>query len=474
MEPRDGLTVLIPARGGSKQIPDKNLRLIRNLPLVIHVATTCRQLTPTVVVTTDSPRIAAVCRTHGIPTLDRPARLADDTTTVDDVVKYHLDNHHVDYPLLVVQPTVPEISASDLASFIDGIDAVGYRAAAMSTPTHHLLWQNDLPLQERHNRQTVKPVWQEIGVRYHRETSDPPTVVWHLDKPISDIDTLDDLHTARRRLEAGDIVFDYVADMEIGWGHLTRCHALAQELSHHIRGFGDSLNREQPPPSGKGVWVFDRLDTTIEQVAGAAASGWKTLTLEDRGPGARHADAIVNALYPIGHLPQEKAGSDWVVLKPEFHGLPVKDYRQSGKILVTFGGTDPACLTERVSALFPDVTVITPPGKGGAGVTSMAAELYESDLVITSAGRTLYEAAAVGTPAISIAANARETTHAHLGVGNLFLGHHAQVSDTMIRRAVWNLADDERLRRDIGMQGRRSIDGKGTARLVHLIEGLML
>ena len=127
-------------------------------------------------------------------------------------------------------------------------------------------------------------------------------------------------------------------------------------------------------------------------------------------------------------------------------------------------------------AVFPDLNldVIVPPGKGGDGVPSMAAAMRGADLVITSAGRTLYEAAATGTPAISLAVNARETGHAHLGVGNLYLGHHATVSDSALKRTVTNLMVDQTLREDLGKQGKQSIDGKGTQRLVHLIEGLML
>ena len=193
MEPLDGLTVLIPARGGSKTVPDKNLRLVNNVPLVVHVANVCRQVGQ-VVVTTDSPRIAAVCKMHGIPTLARPAELADDEATVDEVVVYHLDNNHVPYPLLVVQPTVPEITARQLVQFIDSADQSGVDSAVLAVPHPHIMWNsrglavND----ERSNRQDMEPLAREIGIRYHRETSAPPTNVVPMLSvhPLTDIDTL--------------------------------------------------------------------------------------------------------------------------------------------------------------------------------------------------------------------------------------------------------------------------------------------
>ena len=478
---REGLTVLIPARGGSKGIPDKNLRLINGVPLVIHAARIAGQV-GVPVVSTEDPTIAAVCRTHGIDVLDRPKRLATDEATVDELVTYLLDNHHVDYPLLVVQPTVPEITVSDLNQFIDHMDSLGHHAGVLGVPFNHILW-HDGKISPRVNRQDLLGAdipAREIGVRYYRDGNmgsgiNIGSVMYTLGRDVTDIDTFDDLATARRRLEERTVVFDFTADEQIGWGHKTRCETLASELSHHYVQF----ERNGPYPlTGPGVWVFDRLDTTVDMVAGAAANGWKTLCLEDRGPGARHADAIVNALYPIGHLPQEHSGPDWVVLRPEFQGLPPRDYHPKGRVLVTFGGTDPASLTDRVLWNLRNesftVDVIEPPGRGGKGVPSMAAAMRGADLVITSAGRTLYEAAATGTPAISLAVNARETGHAHLGVGNLYLGHHATVSDSALKRTVTNLMVDQTLREDLGLQGKQSIDGKGTQRLVHLIEGLML
>ena len=153
--------------------------------------------------------------------------------------------------------------------------------------------------------------------------------MYTLGRDVTDIDTFDDLATARRRLERWDLVFDYVANERIGWGHKARCETLAAELDHRVL-YRDRLPElhyyMEAPPSGRGVWVVDRLDNSVGDIAEIVTHGWKVLTLEDRGPGARHADAIVNALYPIGHLPQEHSGPDWVVLRPEFQGLPARSY----------------------------------------------------------------------------------------------------------------------------------------------------
>src|SRR5690606_26741638 len=86
------------------------------------------------------------------------------------------------------------------------------------------------------------------------------------------------------------------------------------------------------------------------------------------------------------------------------------------RVLVTFGGTDPANMTKRlVGPLLEhfDVRAIQPPGKGG-GRAIMVEELMWADVVVTSCGRTVHEAAACGTPTIAIAVNEREMRHVHV------------------------------------------------------------
>lgn len=91
----DGLRVLavVPARGGSKGLPGKNVRPLAGLPLVAHslrAAEAMRTVTRCVV-TTDDPLIAEVARAHGgdVPWL-RPAELATDETPMAPVLRHAL------------------------------------------------------------------------------------------------------------------------------------------------------------------------------------------------------------------------------------------------------------------------------------------------------------------------------------------------------------------------------------------------
>lgn len=97
MKPEDPLSPLmavIPARGGSKGIPGKNLRPFVGRPLIaqtIRFAQGCPGIHRTVV-STDSPHIAEVARAHGgdVPFL-RPAELARDESPMWPVVRHALD-----------------------------------------------------------------------------------------------------------------------------------------------------------------------------------------------------------------------------------------------------------------------------------------------------------------------------------------------------------------------------------------------
>jgi spore coat polysaccharide biosynthesis predicted glycosyltransferase SpsG len=227
---------------------------------------------------------------------------------------------------------------------------------------------------------------------------------------------------------------------------------------------------------------------TLDHAVAPDTSLW--VSFEDHGPAAKHADLVINALYPkVLGAGNEVGGPDWAVLRPEFQALPPFEVRdQATRILVMFGGTDPAELHNLVGpALMTkatpfhaaadvylpanwDITTVTP----GEPVP-VAATMRDHDILITSAGRTVYEAAAVGIPTIVMAQNNREATHAHLGPshGNIFLGLGRMVTAEQLRHTAEQLAGDVQLRRELSATARASIDGLGLARIVHAIDGLL-
>jgi CMP-N-acetylneuraminic acid synthetase len=100
---------LIPARGGSKGIPRKNLVPLGGRPLLawtIDAAQGASSVTR-VVVSTDDDEIAGVAERAGTEVLRRPAALAGDETPMSDVVRHAVDELGPLDVLVLLQPTSP-------------------------------------------------------------------------------------------------------------------------------------------------------------------------------------------------------------------------------------------------------------------------------------------------------------------------------------------------------------------------------
>lgn len=140
---------IIPARGGSKGVPDKNIRLLAGLPLVVHsieLARRCPEIARTVV-STDSEAIAGVARQAGgdVPFI-RPADLARDETPMLPVLHHALDELDPDggrYELLLLlDPTSPGRLPNDIARAHDLLheDPSADGVIAVSEPSFNPLW----------------------------------------------------------------------------------------------------------------------------------------------------------------------------------------------------------------------------------------------------------------------------------------------------------------------------------------------
>ncbi|MBU1023027.1 acylneuraminate cytidylyltransferase family protein [bacterium] len=88
---KSGLTIaIIPARGGSKEIPGKNLKHLNSSPLIAHTIRAARrsQLIDHVVVSSDDEEILAVSRANGAQAINRPDDLATDESPTEPVLEH--------------------------------------------------------------------------------------------------------------------------------------------------------------------------------------------------------------------------------------------------------------------------------------------------------------------------------------------------------------------------------------------------
>lgn len=108
---------VIPARGGSKGIPLKNLYNLNGKPLISYVIEAAKksQLIDKIVVSTDHSGIREVAVSLGVDVEDRPGELATDEVSIISVAAYHLKNQTKKYGAVIsLQPTSPLVTADDL------------------------------------------------------------------------------------------------------------------------------------------------------------------------------------------------------------------------------------------------------------------------------------------------------------------------------------------------------------------------
>ncbi len=108
---------IIPARGGSKRLPGKNLRRIHGVSLVSLAAQCAREAgLDQVILSSDSEEILLEGQKEGILLSRRPECLAADSTSMEETVIYLLDRHYPrrDHTLVLLQPTSPFRSPEDV------------------------------------------------------------------------------------------------------------------------------------------------------------------------------------------------------------------------------------------------------------------------------------------------------------------------------------------------------------------------
>lgn len=133
---------LIPARGGSKRIPRKNVKLFAGLPMIAHSLRAAREagVFDRIVVSTDDSEIAVVAREHGgeVPFV-RPAELADDFAGTDVVIGHALGwlaaQGQPATRFCCIYATAPFLRAADLRRGLEVLEAT-QAATAFSVTTY--------------------------------------------------------------------------------------------------------------------------------------------------------------------------------------------------------------------------------------------------------------------------------------------------------------------------------------------------
>ena len=189
------ILAIIPARGGSKGVPGKNIRPLCGKPLIAWTieAAQAADYVDRVMVSTDSEEIAAVSREYGAEVLMRPPELSGDGTSSESALLHVLGtlNKTESYiPDLIVflQCTSPLTAADDIQGTIQALIDQEADTALAVAPFHYFLWKpshpspltshlspatgiNHDPSKPRQRRQDREPEYVETGSVYVMRTN---------------------------------------------------------------------------------------------------------------------------------------------------------------------------------------------------------------------------------------------------------------------------------------------------------------
>jgi len=389
------ILAIIPARGGSKGIPRKNIKLLAGKPLIsypIEKSLNSKYIDK-VVVSTDDDEISYISRLYGADVINRPKELAGDLITLDPVICHavnyieNLEKEAYDF-VITLQPTSPLLKAETIDKAIELILNKKLDTLISVKADHHLCWTKKngqfTPLyKERRNRQYLDPIYRETGsfliskresISEHNRIGEKLSLFEISSEEGIDIDTYEDWMIAENSLERKKIVFRVDGGSDIGLGHVYRAITLASRLAFNnevlflmdkdkkagvekvsssnftIVTFNDEndmfIKLEQINPD---IIINDILDTSTDYMVKLKNMGHFVVNFEDLGEGSEHANIVVNSLYEHSCPPENHYfGHKYVCLRDEFYLVPPKKTNESVKnIMITFGGTDPSNLTLR-------------------------------------------------------------------------------------------------------------------------------
>ena len=391
------ILVVIPARGGSKGIPRKNLRLLNNKPLISYSIEIAKasQYVDDVVVTTDDSQIALIAEKFGASVIRRSEELSTDEVPLDPVIhdamiqkeKLAFDEYDI---VITLQPTSPLIKPESLDKVIEKFEDFSIDSVISVVDDRNLSWGYDENNQryfpnyiERCDKQDLPVSLKETGAilatrrSFVHENSRLGTNIGIVEvsrEESVNIEEYEDWWLAENYLKKKRIAIVVNANEEIGTSHMDRCITIASKLVFHevlflidehyqlgidmINKFNYSFKtyddfddlfkilKEYNPH----IVLNDILNTSGEYVSSLKTDGYFVVNFEDVGLGSGIADVVFDDLYEHD-LSEENAFTSYkyFILNDEFFYQPSKIITNDvNRILIKFGNTDADDLTEKV------------------------------------------------------------------------------------------------------------------------------
>ena len=531
---------IIPARGGSKGIPRKNIRPLNGKPLIYYSIENAKKSSfkPEILVTTDDDEIEFYSKKFGAIVHRRKLNLADDKTTLDPVIidafYNHLKNSNKKYDFVVtLQPTSPCLKTESIDSAIRNAQNNTKIDTIISVvEDKHLTWKsinNDLALpnyKKRVNRQDLPETYKETGGfviskiiknNFEKRIRGNIQIQKISYEEAIDIDNFSDWSVCEYLLKRRRIVINVSGNIKIGLGHVYNTLLIASQILNHeiifivdshsdlaykkIKEYNFVVYKQKNIDLIEDIKILrpdlvinDCLDTSIKFITDLKKLKCKVINFEDLGAGSKFADVVVNPIYKQKNkIKSHYFGHKYFSIRDEFFHHPEKKIcKKVQNILITFGGTDPNNFSYKVLSSIYDFCInenIIIHVIAGIGYTkyetlkkfpkiyihknvkNISDYIFNSDIVFSACGRTVYEIAFVGIPSIVMAQNIRELSHyfAYEEQGFVNLGLGTKCTKKQILNSFKNLCFDYDQRKKISKKMRSFDIRNGKERIITII-----
>lgn len=489
------ILAVIPARAGSKGIPNKNIRLLSGKPLIyycIHNALLSRNITD-IVISTDSPEIAVIAEQMGVQCVWRREELCGDLVTLDSVIYDVAREIECDYAI-TMQPTSPTLKVETLDKAIDYCILQQLDTLISVTNRPHLSWRREgesiiQNYKKRLNRQELPDNYLETGaflisrkeiITYNSRIGNKIGVYEIDGSEAIDIDSFADFRNAEYIIDNKSVAIYVNGNNKRGMGHIYRALELADEFyikpeiyydtnQTDLSVFGNTTHKLQPV-DGIGelfeilkdkqykYFINDILGTTIDYMIALRKilPTAKIINFEDDGEGSHKADLVFNALFQKTNCSHIKTGEQYYIsprLFMFYDPIVIKEKVES--VFISFGGADPQNYTDRLIKIISEkkykhIKFIIVIGRAKENIdnllqqktdniliyydiSNMPSLMSKCDIGITSRGRTGFELALLGIPSIAMAQNQREEKHGFVNNENGFMYLGLNPSNSIIK-----------------------------------------
>ena len=385
------ILAIIPARAGSKAIPNKNIRYVNGHPMIFYAinnAINSKYVTD-VVVSTDSYEVKIIAEQMGVRCHWRCSELCEDSVALDAVIYDAVICEQKEYDYVItMQPTSPTLKTETLDNAIQyafdkGLDTL---ISAINHP--HLSWHDEngkkVPnYEKRLNRQYLPANYKETGafvISKREVVTEDSRIGKKLDvyevseNEAIDVDTFIDLYAVGEILNERKVAIYVNGNTQRGTGHIYRALEIADEFLSKPDIYFDSNQTDRAifgktthnliPVNGIAelfniikekkytVFINDILSTSLDYMIGLRSvmpDNGKIINFEDEGEGAGKADLVFNALFSE-QIGGNIYGGEKYYIAPKIFLMykPIKIQDTVEKVFISFGGADPQNYTDRL------------------------------------------------------------------------------------------------------------------------------